>query len=100
MCSTPRQQTLGVWKGHISIGVAEVRTSSTPGEITRRLHLEEWHQYMRFKDEKDETQSQMDDVFTRVRNEIGGMERHSKEFKLMVDELVRMLAGIQRIENL
>ena len=71
------------------------------GEITRRIHLESWHLYMRNRDlERDDTQSQMDDMFAKTRNEIGGMERRSKEFKLMVDELVRMVAGMQEIVRL
>ena len=71
------------------------------GEITRRIHLEEWQVYMRIKDgEMDDTQSQMDDMFAKMRNEIGGMERRSKEFKLMIDELIQMVAGMQEIERL
>jgi hypothetical protein len=68
------------------------------GEITRRIHLEQWHIYMRVRDEEaDDTQSQMDDMFAKMRNEIDGMDRRSKEFKSMVDELVRMVAGMQEI---
>lgn len=68
------------------------------GEITRRIHLEQWHLYMRVRDEEaDDTQSQMDDMFAKMRNEIDGMDRRSKEFKSMVDELVRMVAGMQEI---
>jgi hypothetical protein len=74
------------------------RERISPGEITRRIHLEEWHLYMRIKiEEIDDTPSQMDDMFAKMRNEIGGMERRSKEFKSMVDELVRMVAGMQEI---
>lgn len=51
---------------------------------------------MRIKDEeRDDKQSQMDDMFEKIRNEISGMERRSKEFKLMVDELLRMVADMQ-----
>jgi hypothetical protein len=76
------------------------RERISPGEITRRIHLEDWHIYMRLKVEEDDTQSQMDDMFAKMRNEIGGMERRSKEFKLMIDELVRMVAGMQEIVRL
>lgn len=67
------------------------RERISPGEITRRIHLEDWHRYMRAKDEAVDTASQMEDMFARIRHEIGGMERRSAEFKWMVDELVRMV---------
>src|SRR6267154_5597482 len=77
------------------------RDRISPGEITRRIHLEEWHRYVRVKvEEKDDTSSQMDDMFAKMRTEIGGMERRSKEFKSMVDELVRMVADMQEIVKL
>jgi hypothetical protein len=77
------------------------RERNSPGEITRRIHLEEWHRYMRIRnEERDDTQPQMDDMFAKMRNEIGGMERRSKEFKSMVDELIRMVAGMQEIVRL
>ena len=67
------------------------RECISPGEITRRIHLEDWHRYMRAKDEAVDTASQMEDTFARIRHEIGGMERRSAEFKRMVDELVRIV---------
>ena len=71
------------------------------GEITRRIHLETWHVYMRTTDGvTDHTQSEMDEMFARMRDEIDGMERRSKEFKSMVDALVRMVAGMREIAKL
>ena len=77
------------------------RERISPGEITRRIHLEEWHRYMRTRDEETcDTQPQMDDMFAKIRTEIAGMERRIKEFKLMVDELVRMVGAMKGIDRL
>ena len=46
-------------------------------------------------EEKDDTQSQMDGMSAKIHNKISGMERRSKEFKLMVDKLVRKVAGME-----
>jgi hypothetical protein len=73
------------------------RERISPGEITRRIHLEDWHRYMRAKDEAVDTASEMEDMFARIRHEIGGMERRSAEFKRMVDELVRMVEEMPNI---
>jgi hypothetical protein len=35
-------------------------------EITRRIHVEEWHRYCHTKDDVVDTPSQMDDMFARV----------------------------------
>ena len=69
------------------------RERISTGEITRRIHLEDWHRYMRTKDNSEaaDTASEMDGMFARIRQEIAGMERRSAEFKRMVDELVRMV---------
>ena len=77
------------------------RERISPGEITRRIHLEEWHRYMRTRDEETgDTQPQMDDMFAKIRTEITGMERRIKDFKLMVDELVRMVGAMKGIDRL
>jgi len=73
------------------------RERISPGEITRRIHLEDWHRYMRAKDEAVDTASEMEDMFARIRHEIGGMERRSAEFKQMVDELARMVKEMPNI---
>lgn len=73
------------------------RERISPGEITRRIHLEDWHRYMRSKDEAVDTASDMEDMFARIRHEIGGMERRSAEFKRMVDELVQMVEEMPNI---
>jgi hypothetical protein len=76
------------------------RERISPGEITRRIHLEEWRRYTYTRaEELDDTQSQMDEMFAKIRNEIGGMERRIKEFKAMVDELIRMVGSMQEIER-
>ena len=67
------------------------------GEITRRIHLDDWLQYIRAKEDEADTPSQMDDMFARLRNEINGMERRSADFKRMVDDLVRMVEEMQRV---
>ncbi|KAN0139321.1 hypothetical protein V8E53_002822 [Lactarius tabidus] len=76
------------------------RERISPGEVTRRIHVEEWHQYHRTKEDTTDTPSQMDDMFVRMRNEIGAMERRSKEFKKMVDELVGLVDEMQERERL
>lgn len=43
--------------------------------------------------------SQMDELFAKMRKEIGEMEQRSKEFKRMVDELVRMVHDMQETER-
>lgn len=76
------------------------RERISPGEITRRIHVEEWHRYRRTKENTTDTPSQMDDMFVRMRNEIGAMERRSKEFKTMVDELAGLVEEMQERERL
>jgi hypothetical protein len=76
------------------------RERISPGEITRRIQVEEWHRYCQTKEKKVDTPSQMDDMFARIRNEIGAMERRSKEFKSMVDELVRLVDEMQERERI
>jgi hypothetical protein len=76
------------------------RERISPGEVTRRIHVEEWHQYHRTKEDTTDTPSQMDDMFVRMRNEIGAMERRSKEFKKMVNELVGLVDEMQERERL
>ncbi|KAI0249301.1 hypothetical protein BJV78DRAFT_707346 [Lactifluus subvellereus] len=76
------------------------RERISSGEITRRIHVEEWQRYCYTKEAAMDTPSQMDDMFTRIRNEIGAMERRSKEFKSMVDELVRMVDDMQERERI
>jgi hypothetical protein len=39
-----------------------------PGEITRRIHVEEWHRYCYTKEDVVDNPSQMDDMFTQVRD--------------------------------
>ena len=75
------------------------RERISTGEITRRIHLEDWFRYIRAKDEEVDTPSQMDDMFARIRNEINGMERRSADFKRMVDDLGRMVEEMQRVEQ-
>ena len=76
------------------------RERISPGEITRRIHVEEWHRYCHAKEGVADNPSQMDDMFTRLRNEIGAMEQRSKEFKGMVDELVRLVDDMQERERI
>ena len=71
------------------------RERISSGEITRRIHLEEWHLYSRIKEEDEDTAAEMDDMFARIRVEIATMEKRSAEFKRMVDELVRMVREMQ-----
>ena len=62
--------------------------------------LEDWHRYILVRvEEMDDTQSQMDEMFAKIRNEIGGIERRIKEFNAMVDELVRMVGAMQKTER-
>ena len=76
------------------------RERISPGEITRRIHVEEWHRYCRTKEDAMDTPSQMEDMFVRMRNEISAMERRSKDFKKMVDELVGLVDEMQEMERL
>jgi len=69
------------------------------GEITRRIHLDDWSQYIHAKEDEADMPSQMDDMFARLRKEINGMERRSADFKRMVDDLVRMVEEMQRVEQ-
>jgi hypothetical protein len=76
------------------------RERISPGEITRRIHLEDWHRYILVRvEEMNDTQTQMDEMFAKIRNEISGIERRIKEFKGMVDELVRMVGAMQEMER-
>lgn len=75
------------------------RERISPGEITRRIHVEEWHRYCRTKEDTTDTPSQMDDMFARIRNEIGAMERRSQDFKKMVNELVGLVDEMQERER-
>lgn len=76
------------------------RERISTGEITRRIHLEDWLRYTYDKEGAEaDTPSQMDDMFARIRNEIGAMERRSADFKRAVDDLVRMVEEMQRIER-
>ncbi|KAI9438177.1 hypothetical protein H4582DRAFT_2148458 [Lactarius indigo] len=75
------------------------RERISPGEITRRIHVEEWHRYCRTKEDTTDTPPQMDDMFARIRNEIGAMERRSQDFKKMVDELVGLVDEMQERER-
>jgi hypothetical protein len=62
--------------------------------------LEDWHRYILVRvEEMDDTQSQRDEMFAKIRNEIGGIERRIKEFNAMVDELVRMVGAMQETER-
>ncbi|KAI9447140.1 hypothetical protein BJY52DRAFT_1313337 [Lactarius psammicola] len=76
------------------------RERISPGEITRRIHVEEWHRYCRTKEGTTDTPSQMDDMFVRMRNEISAMERRSQDFKKMVDELVGLVDEMQERERI
>ena len=76
------------------------RERISPGEITRRIHLEDWHRYILVRvEDMNDTQSQMDEMFAKIRNEISEIERRIKEFKAMVDELVRMVGAMQETER-
>lgn len=75
------------------------RERISTGEITRRIHLEDWFRYVRAKDSEVDTPSQMDDMFARIRDEINGMERRSADFNRMVDDLCRMVEEMQRVER-
>jgi hypothetical protein len=62
--------------------------------------LEDGHRYILVRvEEMDDTQSQRDEMFAKIRNEIGGIERRIKEFNAMVDELVRMVGTMQETER-
>ena len=76
------------------------RERISPGKITWRIHLEDWHRYILVRvEEMDDTQSQMDEMFAKIRNEIAGIERRIKKFNAMVDELVRMVGAMQETER-
>ncbi|KAI0298374.1 hypothetical protein B0F90DRAFT_1669103 [Multifurca ochricompacta] len=94
----PRRSRRSSWRAKSRIFAFRERIS--PGEITRRIHVEEWHRYCRTKEEVTDTPSQMDDMFARIRNEIGAMERRSGDFKRMVDELVGLVDEMQERERM
>lgn len=75
------------------------RERISTGEVTRRIHLDGWLRYTHAKDAEVDTPSQMDDMFARIRNEINAMERRSADFKRAVDDLVRMVEEMQRVER-
>ena len=76
------------------------RERISSGEITREIHVEQWHRYCSTKENTADTQSQMDDMFVRIRNEISAMERRSREFKKMVNELVGLVDEMQERERI
>ncbi|KAI0301385.1 hypothetical protein BC826DRAFT_1183354 [Russula brevipes] len=76
------------------------RDRISPGEVTRRNHLEDWQRYSRDKDEEEDTPAQMDDMFARIRTEVDAMERRSMAFRRMVDQLVGMVDEMREVLGL
>ncbi|TFY58676.1 hypothetical protein EVG20_g8058 [Dentipellis fragilis] len=90
MCSAdvPRQ-----YAGHVRLFIERI----APGEITRRMYLEEWKGYTAAQTRGKHSAAQMHAMLESTRKELQNLRARSQEFRRIGRDLEQLVKGLQQM---
>ncbi|TFY74437.1 hypothetical protein EWM64_g9577 [Hericium alpestre] len=68
-----------------------------PGEITRRIHAEDWRRYVSERAAEYDDEAAMTSLFDRMRTEIRVLQQRSRDFRKMVGDLSDLVRHLREI---